>query len=145
MNSDQILTAIIIASPSILVTLLLGIYTVRKNRQSAAEQNANTAEANDTDRFQTFMDAYERQRQNDATRIANLETKVAELTAALDILTSRSNAQGRDLKAIKTTVQNWFARLWQEWNHEAGPMPLPTAEELALLEITLPTEPAKPL
>ena len=131
MTSEQIIGAIVISLPSILITAGLGVYTVRKNRQTGAEANHNNADANDNARFNTFLTAYERQRADDAARITALTERVDELSEA-------AAAQGRQLTSIKTVVQRWFARLWAEWNHDAGPMPLPSTEELALLELRIP-------
>lgn len=140
MTSEQIIGTILVGLPSLIMTVALGFYTVRKNRQTGLEANRNNAESNDIDRFKVFSEAYEQQRIHDAQnraadieRIRALESKVTELSLA-------AATQGKQLVAIKMAVQNWFARLWQEWNHAAGTMPLPSTEELALLELVVPED-----
>jgi predicted nuclease with TOPRIM domain len=98
----------------------------------AANRGRETGkEDNDTKRFQAFMDAYEK-------RIEGLEGRVSELETKNTGLEEENARQAEMLKQIRKTVGSWFARLEKRWYELTDePMPLPTMEELQLLEITV--------
>lgn len=145
MPTDTFIPSLILSIPGLLGTIALGIYTVRNNRKSSKESNTVAQEQTDIQRFEAILDGYEKSRKSDAERIAGLEAerrgdaeRIQKLEETVAQLTAQAKLQALDVRRIKSIVQQWIARIWEEWPHQDSSMPMPSADELLLLEITLP-------
>lgn len=89
----------------------------------------NNSETNNIAGFEANLQAFDKRAQNAEARVVNLETRVEELEA-------KDQVRDRQLARIKVVVQDWFRALRAQWPASAGPMPMPSDEDMELLELT---------
>lgn len=124
MDSNGIELVAIIVGP--LLGLAGIVYTAYKTRQTSGESN-------DISAFEANIQAFDKRAQNAEARVVNLEARVEELEV-------KDQVRDRQLARIKIVVQDWFRALRAQWPASAGPMPMPSDEDMELLELTWPSD-----
>ncbi len=105
-----------------------------------------TKEANGIDRFEAAFAAQdkriadlERQVRDQQTQIKDQDKKISDQAEELEKVAKRYASVSAQLTRIKRVVQDWFEVLRIAWakHDDEHPMPMPSEEDMALLEITI--------
>lgn len=87
-------------------------------------------ESNDIDRFEALYGAQEK-------RIDDLRDELAGVKTELETVKRQYTSQGEILRRIKRVISDWFRDISARWAQLTDePMPMPSDEDLDLLEIT---------
>lgn len=122
LDLGQLITALV-AFLGVIATLIGVIWSASKTRASAQDTTI-------TDRIELALNAQ-------ADQIKELKAEVKELKDELDVTKAQNDKQGLELRRIKKVIADWFYELAAKWIvFTDEPMPMVSAEDLALLEIS---------
>lgn len=105
------------------------------NRRRDYEANSNTKESNDIARVELLLNQQSVMIQELQTQVTQLKGEVSDLQKKRD--DDRAEYK-RDLAKIRQVVKDYLTTLLIWDSTREGPLPLPSEEDLAILEITLP-------
>lgn len=131
MPSEIILAGLISAFVAALGVLVNAIV----NRRRDAEVSSNTKESNDIARVEILLNQQSEMIKDLQTEVKTLKEEVSDLQKQRD--DDRAEYK-RDLAKIRQVVKDYLTTLLIWDSTREGPLPLPSEEDLAILEITLP-------